>query len=99
MIPPAPAAVLGLDPDGETAQSLIADLDVERAAQVLFMVTGDEGYEPGSFYRSLYDAMSKADPQNLALLGVVYPAAVLAFSVAAYVPGGVDVLRERVRRG
>ncbi|MFF0707011.1 hypothetical protein RND64_04565 [Gordonia sp. w5E2] len=83
----------------EQRSLLAAEVDQVCANQVLWMVTGEEGYEPGGFRRKLYDLMASADPENLAQLTIVYPAESLAYSVAAFVPDGLDILRQAVRRG
>lgn len=83
----------------EQRSLLAAEVDQVCANQVLWMFTGDEGYEPGAFRRKLYDLMASADPTNLAQLTIVYPAEALAYSVAVFVPEGLDVLRRAVRRG
>lgn len=95
------AAVAPFPPDQtltpDQASELAAALDPVCANQVLFMFRG-EGYEPGSFRKALYEAFAKADPTNFNLLNAVFPAEGLAFSVAAYVRGGIDIVRKAACR-
>ena len=42
----------------EQRSLLAAEVDQVCANQVLWMVTGNDGYEPGGFRRKLYDRVS-----------------------------------------
>ena len=63
-----------------TLEDLKSAVTPEDAAHILFVTEG-RGYEPGSFTKSLIEAILRADSYNTALLRLVYPGLVAGVDV------------------
>lgn len=74
-----------------------AFLTREIAAHVLYVFSGT-GYAPGSFIRSLIDALVKADPGNRALVALGHPGYAEAVRLASSTPDGMKYLQAVLRQ-
>lgn len=81
--------MLDTDFDTVTAGTFI---DRATASHVLWAF-GAGGMEPGSFTRSLIDAICKADPPNRTRLALGFPGHVAAVDLAQTSATGIDTLR------
>lgn len=78
---------------------LVSHVSQEEAAHVLAHVSdAEEGYEAGSFTRSLIEAIFRADPNNQRLLGLGFPGYVAAVQLYQIVNDGHQRLREIAAR-
>ena len=66
-------------------------ITAQTAQQVLFHF-GHKGIQAGSFYTALYNALTAADSENLALLALGYPGEAAAVSLIKNAVRGVEVL-------
>ena len=66
-------------------------ITAQTAQQVLFHF-GHKGIQAGSFYTALYNALTAADSENLALLALGYPGEAAAVSLIKTIHG-VEVLQ------
>jgi hypothetical protein len=82
---------------GGMSARLIESVTPEQAAHVLWFwsLPGREGLEPGSFTRSLLEAIVRADSDNRRRLWLGFPDYVHAMDVGQWYPGGIEALRER----
>lgn len=69
----------------------------QAAAHVLWYFTR-EGYQPGSFTEKLLSAFGHADTFNLVKLTMAFPELGEAYRLAAHYEGGMDALRNRIKR-
>jgi hypothetical protein len=73
----------------------------DDAAHVLWMLNAGmaPGKEPGGFTAALILAITRADPNNRALLALVYPGLVEAVGVYKEHPEGIEVLEAAAKGG
>jgi hypothetical protein len=71
----------------------VQTIDAETASHVLHHF-GEGGMKPGSFTTPLIQAIAAADPRNLALLALGFPALVAAVRLAMRQDDGIATLRD-----